>query len=50
MFLLVIDAYLKWPEVVEMTTGASVVSAARTIEELRRIFHSSWITSPNCVR
>jgi len=31
----VIDAYLKWPEVVDMSTGPSGVSAARTIEELR---------------
>ena len=38
MFLVVIDAYSKWPEVVEMSTGPSGVSAARTIEELRRIF------------
>ena len=37
-FLVAIDAYLKWPKVVEMSTGASGVSAARTIEELRRIF------------
>ena len=38
MFLVAINAYSKWPEVVEMSTGASGVSAARTIEELRRIF------------
>ena len=38
MFLVAIDAYSKWPEVVEMSTGASGVSAVRTIEELRRIF------------
>ena len=35
---MVIDAYSKWPEVIEMSTGPSGVSAARTIEELRRIF------------
>ena len=38
MFLVAIDAYSKWPEVVEMSTGASGVSAATTIEELRRMF------------
>ena len=32
MFLVAIDAYSKWPEVVEMSTGASGVSAARTTE------------------
>ena len=37
MFLVVIHAYSKLPEVVEMSTGASGVSVARTIEELRRI-------------
>ena len=38
MFLVAVDAYSKWPEVVEMSTGPAGVSAARTIEELRRIF------------
>ena len=38
MFLVAVDAYSKWPEVVEMSTGRAGVSAARTIEELRRIF------------
>ena len=38
MFLVVMDAYSKWPEVVEMSTGPSGVTAARIIEELRRIF------------
>ena len=38
MFLVAIDAYSKWPEVVEMSTGASGISAAGTIEELRCIF------------
>jgi len=38
MFLVVIDAYSKWPEVVEMCTGPAGVSAIRTVEELRRIF------------
>ena len=38
MFLVAVDAYSKWPEVVEMSTGPAGVSATRTIEELRRIF------------
>ena len=38
MLLVAIGAYSKWPEVVEMSTGASGVSAARTIEELRHVF------------
>ena len=38
MFLVIIDACSKWPEVIEMSTAPSGVSAARTIEELRRIF------------
>ena len=40
MFLVAVDAYSKWPEVVEMSTRPAGVSAAslRTIEELRRIF------------
>ena len=38
MFLVAVDAYSKWPKVVEMSTGPAGVSTARTIEELRRIF------------
>ena len=34
----ILDAYLKWPEVVEMSTGSLGVSPVRTIEELRRMF------------
>ena len=34
MFLIIVDAHSKWPEVVPMTT----TSATRTIEELRRLF------------
>ena len=34
MFLVVIDAYSKWPEVVDMGVGPAGVSAARTVEEL----------------
>ena len=34
MFLIVVDARYKWPEVLPMTT----TSAARTIEELRKLF------------
>jgi len=32
-----VDEYSKWPKVVEMSTGSSGVSAARTIEQLRFI-------------
>ena len=39
MFLLVVDAHSKWPEVVSMTT----TSAQCTIEELRRMFASYGI-------
>eukprot|EP00731_Ephydatia_muelleri_P017067 Em0010g165a len=39
MFLLVVDAHSKWPEVVNMTT----TSAQCTIEELRRMFASYGI-------
>ena len=35
MYLVVINAYSKWPEVIEMSIGAGGVSAARNI---RRIF------------
>ena len=38
MFFVVVDEYSKWPKVVEMSTGPSGVSAARTLEEMRRIF------------
>ena len=34
MFLIVVDAHSKWPEVIPMTT----TNAARTIEELRKLF------------
>ena len=34
MFLVVVDSHSKWPEVIPMTT----TSAARTIEELRKLF------------
>ena len=34
MFLIVVDAHSKWPEVIPMTT----TSATRTIEELRKLF------------
>lgn len=34
MFLIVADAHFKWPEVIPLTT----TSAARTIEELRKLF------------
>ena len=34
MILIVVDAHSKWPEVIPMTT----TSAARTIEELRKLF------------
>ena len=37
MFMVAIDAYSKWPEVVEMSADLGGVSTARTIEELRRI-------------
>ena len=38
MFLVAVDAYSKWPEMVEMSTGPAGVSAAITVKELRRIF------------
>ena len=38
MFLVAVNAYFKWPEMVEMSTGPAGVSVARTIEELRCIF------------
>jgi len=34
MFLIVVDAHTKWPEVIRMTS----TSATRTIEELRKLF------------
>ena len=34
MFLIVVDAHSKWPEVISMTTA----TASRTIEELRKLF------------
>ena len=34
MILIVVDVHSKWPEVIPMTT----TSAARTIEELRKLF------------
>ena len=39
MFLIVVDAYSKWPEVVPMTT----TSAIKTIEELRSMFARNGI-------
>ena len=33
-FLVVIDAYSKWSEVVEMSAGPSGISATKTVEEL----------------
>ena len=39
MFLIVVDAYSKWPEVVPMTT----TSATKTIEELRSMFARNGI-------
>ena len=38
MFLVVVDAYSKWPKVVEMHSGPARFSAVRTVEELRRPF------------
>ena len=34
MYLLVVDAHSKWPEIIEMSS----TTASRTIEELRRLF------------
>ena len=38
MFLVATDAYSKWSEVVDMSTGPAGVSAAKTIEQLRCMF------------
>ena len=44
MFMLIMDAHSKWPEIIEMPS----VTASKTIDELKKTFCCVWITQTNC--